>query len=116
MLSFVATSEHEDICLIHNNVSRACFHAEAIWPVYVDIVEEEWCRGDERRCGKLNLSMYGARDAATNWNAAYQKQMVAMKFASGRVAPCMFWNGENKIRNMVHGDDFFSVGRKQDVL
>ena len=115
LISIAATSEYEDICLMHNDVSRAYFHAEAIRPVYVDFNDEDWSPGDENSCGKLNLSMYGTRDAATNWEAAYQKQMKAMQFEIGRASPCLFWIKERNIRTMVHGDDFFSVGRRRDV-
>ena len=90
LISIAATSEYKDICLMHNDVSRAYFRAEAIRPVYVDIIDEYWSPGDENSCGKVNLSMYGTPDAATNWEAAYQKQMKAMQFEIGRASPCLF--------------------------
>lgn len=74
------------------------------------------CLGDEGKCGRLNLSMYGTRDAATNWEAAYQRQMEAMEFITGKASHCLFMNEARCIYTMVHGDDFFSVGRRKDVM
>ena len=47
-----------------NDVSRAFFHAKAKRDVYFQIAAEDQQLGDERRCGKLNYSMYWTRDAA----------------------------------------------------
>ena len=49
------------------DVSRAHFYAKCRRDVFVQIADEDWQPGDEHRCGKLNLSMYGTRDAAQNW-------------------------------------------------
>ena len=46
------------------DVSRACFYAPSVRPVYVKISEEDHGEGDEHRCGRLNISMHGTRDAA----------------------------------------------------
>ena len=78
MLSIAATSESEDVCIMHNDASRAYFHAPCIRPVFVDIVDEDWQPGDEEKCGRLNVSVYGTRDAANNWEAAYTSQMKEM--------------------------------------
>ena len=48
-------------------VSRAYFYAKAVRPVYVKLPEEDLLPGDEGKCGKLHMSMYGTRDAAQNW-------------------------------------------------
>merc|ERR1711884_502121 len=45
------------------DVSRAYFYAESIRPVFIRIPEEDLLPGDEGQVGRLNLSLYGTRDA-----------------------------------------------------
>ena len=54
-----------------NDVSRAFFHANATRDVYVQLLDEEKAEGEEGMCSKLNISMYGTRDAAQNWQAEF---------------------------------------------
>ena len=53
--------------LLYADVSLAYFYARAIRPVYVKLPAEAQEAGDEDRCGRLLMSMYGTRDAAQNW-------------------------------------------------
>ena len=50
------------------DVSRTYPYAPAMRLVYVQVASEDWELGDEARCGKLNVSMHGARGAALNWH------------------------------------------------
>ena len=50
--------------MMYADVSRAYFYARAVRPVYVKIPPEDTEEGDEARCGKLLMSMYGTRKAA----------------------------------------------------
>eukprot|EP00973_Karenia_brevis_P046812 6495245-Karenia_brevis.AAC.1 len=50
-----------------NDVSRAYFYARSESPTFVRICDEDWEEGDENRCGELQVSMYGTRQAAQNW-------------------------------------------------
>ena len=61
LLSFTTSEIHSGRCLMHNDVSRAYFHAPAIRDVFVEIVGEDQEPGDEDRCGWLNVSMYGSQ-------------------------------------------------------
>lgn len=58
------TKGDDPIRLMVCDVFRGYFHAPAIRPAYVKIVDEDFEPGDGNNCGKLNVSMYGARDAA----------------------------------------------------
>ena len=58
------------------DVSRAYFYARAIRPVYVKLPAEDQEAGDEDRCGRLLMSMYGTRDAAQNWASECSKTEV----------------------------------------
>lgn len=68
------------------DVSRAYFYAKARRDVCVEIPSEDWEEGDDWRCGKLNLSMYGTRDAAQNWEACYQEAFKSLGFESGQAS------------------------------
>ena len=71
---------------------------------------------DNRPCGILNLSMYGTRDAASNWEAAYAQVLEEFGFTRGVSSPCVCVHHQYKIRLMVHGDDFFSAGSRRNLL
>jgi hypothetical protein len=49
------------------DVRRAYFYAKATRPVYIEIPIEDFEPGDEGKVARLNLSLYGTRDAAQNW-------------------------------------------------
>ena len=91
-----------------NDVSRAFFHAKACREVYVQLADEDKVPGDEGKCGKLNYSMYGTRDAAQNWAKEYADMLVNIGFTQGRASPCVFYHKERGIRTFVHGDDYVS--------
>ena len=67
MLSFLASGRKQGTTLMYADVSRAYFYARAERPVYVDLPIEDKEKGDDGKCGRLRMSMYGTRDAALNW-------------------------------------------------
>ena len=54
----------ERFMLMSTDIKRAYFHAPTTRAVYIQIPAEDWEPGDETKVAKLNLSLYGARDAA----------------------------------------------------
>eukprot|EP00973_Karenia_brevis_P096206 12431157-Karenia_brevis.AAC.1 len=56
-----------------NDVSRAYFFAKSEKPTFVEICQEGFEPGDEERCGELQVSMYGMRQAAQNWQNCVTK-------------------------------------------
>ena len=56
--------------------------------VFVQIPEEDY---EEGMCGRLNKAMYGTRDAAQNWEAAYAEFMESIGFTRGVSSSCVFW-------------------------
>ena len=56
----------ENFIIMANDVSRAYFYAPTTRAIYIAIPQEDWETGDELRVAKLNLSLYGTRDAAMN--------------------------------------------------
>ena len=115
IISFTASGHDGRRCLMHNDVSRAYFHAPAKRDVFVEIIGEDKEDGDEERCGWLNVSMYGTRDAAQNWEDAYSRALLKVGFTRGISTPCVFRHGTRDIDTMVHGDDFLSSGSKHQL-
>ena len=98
-----------------NDVSRAYFYARSESPTFVEICSEDFEAGDENNCGELQVSMYGTRQAAQNWQHCVTQLMESKGFMPARSSPCMFWHEARDIACMVHGDDFFSTGRDGDL-
>ena len=53
------------------DVTRAHFHAAATRRLFVELPPEDARYGEPDVCGEMIMSMYGTRDAAYNWEAAY---------------------------------------------
>ena len=64
---------------------------------------------------KLKASLYGTRDASTNWQEEVAKCMIKWGFTIGRYNPCMYYHPGRKMRCLVHGDDFVCVGEAADL-
>ena len=76
-----------------NDVGRAYFHARVTREVYVEIPAEDKRPEDGDVVGRLNLCLYGTRDAAHNWaETAVSQQLVECGFTRGRAFPSMFFN------------------------
>ena len=100
-----------------NDVKRAYFYAEATSPIYVEIPDEDMSEQDRGQdlVGRLNLSMYGTREAAKAWQSKVATHLQAIGFKKGRVNPCIFWHASRDIRTLVHGDNYFSSGCDDDL-
>ena len=113
MLSRLASNKN--FKLMYADVSRAYFYAKAVRPVYVKLPEEDLKPGDEGKCGKLLMSMYGTRDAAQNWSMEYADTLKRDGYIQGRANPCLFRHPESKVMIMVHGDDFVAIGTDKQL-
>ena len=92
--------------LLFIDVRRAYFYAPSRRPVYVALPEEDPCPG---YCARLNVSMYGTRDAASNWEDKYA-HLIRCGSVQGKSSPCIFFNEQKGLRVVVHGDDFTFLG------
>ena len=92
------------------DVRRAYFYAPSRRQLYVEIPAEDREPGDEGRVGRLELSLYGTRDAALNWAAEYTMYLKSLGFQQGIASPCNFMHKEMELNITVHGDDFLIVG------
>ena len=101
--------------LIVCDVSRACFYAPAVRPVYVTIVDEDFEPGFERRCGKLNVFMYGARGVAINWHHHCKDHLEGLEFRQGKASPCILNHADRGFKLFVRGGDYAASGRETQL-
>ena len=102
--------------LMTNDVSRAYFYAPATRRICVQLPQEDRGPGDEGKCGELQFSMYGTRDAAMNWSDTYAQHLQQLGFERGIASPCLFWHAEKRLKTLVHGDDCVTAGPKDSLL
>ena len=95
------------------DIKKAYLYAAARRAVYVKLPPEEAVPG---HCAKLNVSLYGTRDAARNWEETYTKALRGLGFIQGRACPCAFYNPVKDCRIIIHGDDFTVLGLDEDIL
>ena len=94
------------------DVRRAFFHAKCRREVYVALPAEDY---EEGMCGKLNMAMYGTRDAPQNWEFEYAEFMEGIGFTKGKATPCLFWHEPRNIRVVVYGDDFTILAPEEQL-
>ena len=59
--------------------------------------------------------MYGIRDAAQNWEAAYTDFLTETSFTRGIGSHCVFHSTDRNMTIVVHGDDFTVLGHAMDL-
>ena len=105
----------EATCMMTLDVKRAHFHAPASRQVFVELPPEDALAGRGDVVGELQASMYGTRDAAFNWEAAYSSEMLKLGFLRGKASANHYFHPVTKVRALVHGDDFALVGLEKDL-
>ena len=66
-------------------------------------------------CRRLNVSLYGTRDAARNWEEEYTRTLVRAGYKPGKASPCVFYNAGTDSRVVVHGDDFTLLADQAEI-
>ena len=99
--------------LVANDVSRAFSCVIARRTVSVELAAEDRT-SDEDSVGKLDFSMYSARDVAHNWGEEYIDKFLKLGFAQGKAPPCTFHQAPRGLRTYVHGDVLVTVGKDRD--
>ena len=92
------------------DIKRAYFYAPSKRTTFIEIPSEDRQAGDEGKVGRLELSLYGTRDAAQNWSEEYTKTLRGWGFDVGKSSPYNFSHRERDIHMTVHGDDFAVTG------
>ena len=60
--------------------------------------------------GRLNLSVYGARDAAQNSQSEFIESLVGSGFVKGKSSPLKFHHASRQLHLIVHGDGSTTIG------
>ena len=71
----IAASHSPEFSLMHVDVSRVYFHAKARRTVLVKLPAEDCSGNDRGKIGLLKKSMYGTRDAASNWEETGKRHL-----------------------------------------
>ena len=61
---------------------------------------------DAGKIGLMTKSMYGTRDAASNWERDWQERVKSWCVQLGFSWKKLFHHGRNRVSGMTHGDDF----------
>ena len=102
-MTYAGEANSEPNKFLARDVSRACFYAPSIRPEYVKIVHGDYEGGDETKCGKFNVSMYGGRGAALNWQQHCCKHLGSIGFTQGKATTCAFNHADAGIKLFLHG-------------
>ena len=106
----IAANHKETFDIMHIDVSRAYFHAKAQRPVLIRLPVEDRMGTDAGKVGLMKKSMYGTRDAASNWECDWQKNVKKWGFQLGISSKNLFHHKENRVSGLTHGDDFVLTG------
>ena len=74
--------------------------------------EDELSRPDF--IGKLNLIIYGTRDAANNWQEHLSRHLISIGFVRGIGHTSVYHHKLRKILVLVHGDDYVAAALPDD--
>lgn len=99
--------------VMHVDVTRAYFYADASREISVKLPAEDQQDGDEQMCGRLKKAMYGTRDVAQNWQRKCAETMKEIGFAIGDVSPCHFFHSGWQVCGLMHMDDFVFAGYRE---
>ena len=114
-LAAAGMRDTDPCCILTVDIKRAHVYAPSTRRVFVDLPAEDPKSADPSVCGELQFSMYGARDAAANWEQAYSDFLSSIKFEKGVASPCVFYSRAKGVRLLCHGDDFFAIGSRSKV-
>ena len=96
-----------------NDVRRAYFYAACKRVLYVELPADPMAgRG---MLGRLNLSMYGTRDAASNWQETIRDHLANIGFRRGAGHPSVVHHETRDVTTLVHGDDYTTSGDSVDL-
>ena len=102
----IAANNKETFSIMHIDVSRAYFHAKAQSLVLIRLPVEDRMGADVGKVGLMKKSMYGTRDAASNWKRDWQEHVKKWVFQLGLSSKNLFHHKENRVSGLTHGDDF----------
>ena len=112
----IAANHKEGFSIMHINVSRAYFDAKAQRPVLIRLPAEDRMGSDAGKVGLMKKSMYGTRDAASNWERDWQGHVLKWGFQLGASSKNLFHHEEDRVPGLTHGDDFVFTGPTEKLM
>ena len=106
----IAANNKETFSIMHIDVSRAYFHAKAQRAVLIRLPVEDRMSTDAGEVGLVKKSMYGTRDAASNWERDWQEHVKNWRFQLGLSSKNLFHHREDRVSGLTHVDDFVLTG------
>ena len=100
--------------LMVNDVSRAYFYAPARRALYMKLPAED-AEALPNQVGKLNVCLYGTRDAARGWHENLSAHLISLGFVQGKGHPAAFVHRTRDILTIVHGDDYVSSSTGENL-
>ena len=98
-----------------NDVKRAYFYAPTHRDIYTKLPPEDR-EGTRDQLGKLNLSLYVTRDAASNWQEHLSAHLIRNGFVRGIGHPSVFHHPTRGLVSLSHGDDYTTAGSVIELL
>ena len=98
-----------------NDVRRAYFYAPTHRDIYIALPPEDR-EGNRDQLGRLNLSLYGTRDAASNWQEHLSAHLISHGFVRGIGHPSVFHHPTRGLVTLVHGDGYTTAGSISELL
>ena len=71
---------------------------------------------DVGKVGLMKKSMYGRRDAASNWERDWQEHVRNWGFQLGLSSKNLFHHKENRVSGLTHSDDFVLTGPTKKLV
>ena len=71
---------------------------------------------DAGKVGLMEKSMYGTRDAASNWERDWQGHVLKWGFQLGASSKNLFHHKEDRVSGLTHGDDFVLTGPTEKLM
>ena len=118
IVSEAATVEgKEEKVIMLNDVARAFFEAPMRRSVCVEVPPEALGEGESATdmVGFLQLSLYGTRDAAANFQMEVRAFMLSQGFTQSKYSPQVYHHRGRDLKCLVHGDDFVTVGERRNI-
>ena len=112
----IAANHKGTFSIMHIDVSRGYFHAKAQRPVLIRHPAEDRMGTDEEKVGLMTKSMYGTRDAASNWERDWQDNVKKWGFQLGLSSKNLSYHKEHQVSGLTHGDDFVLTGPTKRLM
>ena len=96
------------------DIKKAYLNAKVREPTYIQL-PPELSRLHPGMFARMNVSLYGTRAAASNWERCYSDLFIGHGFVKGVGAPNVFRHPEFDVSVVVHGDDFTILAEQPDV-